>query len=186
MKMLARVLQYRLTPTDALLWFLGILAAIGLCFSAAGLYLQRRGPTFEGRNMEQWLRVLRTDANSTEHPLRIVRVVYNDAPHCDAVEVPLSWDLVNRHGLARTDSSSPYHGEFSLRANGVWFRVIECRRATNGNCLLRFFSPADRTCDIAVVFQISRLYNFLEATGPHTRYVRNDITSMSPTNGLSQ
>jgi hypothetical protein len=185
MKTLARVLQYGGTPATWLLWFLGILAAAVLCFGGAALYFQRAGPTFGGRNMEQWLRVLRTDGNSTEHPLRIVRVIYNDAPDCDAVEVPLSWDLVHRYGLVRTDSSSQYHGMFSLRVNGTWFWVRECRRATNGNCLLRFSSPADPSCDIAVFLEISRLYNFLRATGPRTRYVRDDIT-MSPTNGLSQ
>jgi hypothetical protein len=187
MKTLARLLQCRVTPFTLFFGFLGIAAAATLCIAGVNLYLQGRGPTFEGRNMAEWLRVLRTGTNSTEHPLRIVRLICDDAPHCDAVEVPTSWDLVHKYGLARTDDSSHHYGMFTLLVNGVYFRVIECRRATNGNCLLRFSTPYPRTNDITVFLQFGDgEYRMLEATGPCTRVVREGTMTASPTSGLSQ
>lgn len=143
-----------------------------------------RQPRCLGRNMAEWLPVLRTDTNRTEPPLRIVRVIYNDEPEYDAVEVPLSWDLMCKNGLFDRRPSEPGEREaasvraarLTLLMNG---RVAErigreafCWRATNGNCLLRFHHRHLRpgTNEIQVTFTLfapgpSRL----SATGPPTR-----------------
>ena len=182
MKTLGRVLQDRVTPFTL---FLG--TAI-LCVAGPVLYVLSlpKGPTFQGRNMEQWLRVLRTDGKGTEHPLRIIRVVRSEQSEWD-VEVPLSWDLVHKYSLADTEGASRAYGKFRVTVDGYGAHC-ECWRATNGNCLLRCSSGLLKpgTNELQVSFGISYAYRSLEATGPRTHVVYNDTEATGPTIGLSQ
>ena len=138
-------------------------------------------PRYQGRTLAEWLPVLRTDTNSTEHPLRIVRFIHNYEPECDAVEVPLSCDLMLKYGLLELDL--PSKGYKPEREDSLMFRSAQlyvlingdvaggvsfCWRATNGNCLLRclhrFLKPG--TNEFEVKFNLSAGDSSPSATGP--------------------
>ncbi len=145
--------------------------------------LQR--PRYQGRNLEEWLPVLRTGTNNADHPLRIVRVIYNNESECDAVEVPVSWDLLQKYGLfepetlqkgQREDASFSRAGKFSLLINGHRADTSPlCWRAANGNCLLRYFhrSLKPGTNEIAVEFSLFAGYSRLSTTGPPAQVVHH-------------
>jgi hypothetical protein len=153
--------------------------------------LQRR--RCQGRTVAEWLPLLRTDTNSTEHPLRIVRVIYNEEPECDAVEVPLSWDLLRKYGLfeldlpykdykpEREDSLIGRHAKLYLHINGHGPETDLCWRATNGNCLLPYYHRILKpgTNEIEVEFIMSALYGGISATGPRTQ-VELDTRGLVP------
>jgi hypothetical protein len=141
--------------------------------------LQR--PRCQGRTLAEWLPVLRTDTNRTEHPLRIVRVIHNYEPECDAVEVPLSWDLLQKYGLFeldlpyREDALFGRHAKFYLFINGHGPETGLCWRATNGNCLLRYHHRLLKpgTNEIEVAFNMSAGDSSLSATGPRRQVELN-------------
>lgn len=142
--------------------------------------LQR--PRHQGRTMEEWFRALRTDTNSTEQPLRIVRVIYNYEPKCDAVEVPLSWDLMRKSGLFELipATENEFHHGDALFGGGAKLYVIingggrqtgPCWRAADGNSLLalsqRELKPG--TNEVEVEFHMYIPYGSLSVTGPRAQ-----------------
>jgi MFS family permease len=170
-------------------WFGAAIIIVGLAFLAKHTVRSRLDspnrwvvlwshlPRYQGRTMEEWLRVLRTDGSSTEHPLRVVRVIYSQEAEGDAVEVPLSWGLMQKYGLfelappykgQREDELIGMHAKFYLFINGHGPETGLCWRATNGNCLLRYhhrlLNPG--TNDIQVAFLMSFGDASREVTGP--------------------
>ena len=124
--------------------------------------------------------MLRTDTNSTERPLQIVRVIYNYKEEWDALEVPLSWDLMLKSGLfelvlpdegQRGDALFGSHAKLYLFINGHGPETGLCWRATNGNCLLalgrRELKPG--TNEVAVEFNMYLPYRSLSVTGPRAQ-----------------
>lgn len=135
---------------------------------------------YQGRTPEEWFRALRTDTNSTQRPLRILRVIYNYEEECDALEVPLSWDLMLKSGLFELVPRNEFpHGD-ALFGGGAKLHVIingggrqtgPCWRAANGNCLValgqRGLKPG--TNEVEVEFNIYIPYRSLSVTGPRAQ-----------------
>ena len=146
--------------------------------------LWSRQPRYQGRTLAEWLPVLRTDTNRTEHPLRIVRVIHNYEPECDGVEVPLSCDLMRKYGLLELDLPSKgykppredtlmfRHARLYLLVNGdVAHEGPLCWRATNGNCLVCYHQGLLKpgTNEIEVKFSLFTGDSVRSATGPPTQ-----------------
>jgi hypothetical protein len=142
--------------------------------------LQR--PRYQGRTLAEWFQVLRTDTNSTQQPLRIVRVIYNYEPECDAVEVPFSWDLMLKSGLSELVPATEnefHHGDALFGGPANLFVIINgggrqtspCWRAANGDCLLalsqRELKPG--TNEVEVEFNMYIPYRTLSVTGPRAQ-----------------
>ncbi len=69
----------------------------------------------------------------TSNPLALTQVITGEEPDFATFEVPVSYDTVTTSGT------------LSLNMNGAGVTLAECRRATNGNCLLSFnvdYDPA--------------------------------------------
>src|SRR5271156_5535236 len=56
-----------------------------------------RKPTYQGRNMVQWLKILKTNSNPTSEPLEIVRIMNGIESDVVGVEVPMSYDLLKKY-----------------------------------------------------------------------------------------
>ena len=145
---------------------------IGFTLIACGvtyLLLRPERPTFENRNMAQWLRILSKDPNNSESPLRIVQIIRYDGPETYAAEVPISYDLIKQHDFCERN------GKLDLIINGRQFST-SCWLGTNGNCLLPFdksrLNPG--TNQIQVYFFInnpSDIDHFLHSEGPVTQLI---------------
>lgn len=114
--------------------------------------------------MAQWLAKLKTNTKSTEHPLTIRHILYDNRSGIGNVEVALSYQLIKRHDFFGR------RGAFSLRVNGS-YQTTACLPATNGNCFLLFdYSKLNQgTNHIQVYFMIINPSNLdfpLNATGP--------------------
>ena len=129
-----------------------------------------KGPTFQGHNMVQWLQILRANTNSTENPLKIVQMIYDNKFEVTTVEVALSYDLLKERDFLGEN------GKFNLIINGRDLST-NCSRATNGDCLCEFdknvLNPG--TNQIQVAFSIFKMDQPLYVTGPITEFVSSNI-----------
>lgn len=159
--------------------FIFVLSAL-LALELAYLLLgpkERTERTNQGHNMSQWLKILGTNTNSTDDPLKIVKITSDDKFGNVEVEVPMAYDLLERYDFLQNK------GKFDLSING---RVLStgCRRATNGNCILgcgaNAFTPG--TNQVQVQFFITNPSNkdrSLYATGPVAEFVSSNVCSVS-------
>ncbi len=139
--------------------------------------LQR--PRAHGRDLAEWLPVLRTDTDRTQDPLRIVRVIPDDEPECDAVEIALSWDLMETNDLIHAEPLDEggrqvahfRSAQLHLSINGGAVTDPLCWRADNGNCLLRYHHRYLNlgTNELKVRFNLYAGDSRLSATGPPTK-----------------
>ena len=155
------------------IFVLSALLALGLAY----LLLRPKERTNQGHNMSQWLKILGTNTNSTDDPLKIVKITSDDKFGNVEFEVPMAYDLLKRYDFLRNN------GRFHLNING---RALStgCERVTNGNCILKCgandFAPG--TNRVQLEFFISNPSNkdrSLYATGPVTEFVSSNVCSVN-------
>jgi hypothetical protein len=129
--------------------------------------------TSQGHTMVQWLKILKSNTNSTDDPLKIVKIINDDKFGNVEFEVPMSYDLLKEHDFLEKN------GKFDLSINSRLLSTY-CGRATNGNCILgcgiNDFTPG--TNQVQVEFFISNpsdIDRSLYATGPITEFVSSNI-----------
>ena len=145
------------------------LLALGLAY----LLLRPKERTNQGHNMSQWLKILGTNTNSTDDPLKIVKITSDDKFGNVEFEVPMAYDLLQQYGFLQNC------GKFDLSING---RALStgCERATNGNCILECgandFAPG--TNQVQVQFFIINPSNkdrSLYAAGPVAKFISTNV-----------
>lgn len=156
--------------------------------------------TYEGRTLDQWLRVLSTSPLPRESPLKIrfarayallagrpyppekaltLRQVINGRePDVITFEVPLLYDLLTKHGFLETN------GKLCLFVGERAVSCHNCSRASNGNCLLAW----DTKDDASGLYQVHATLNLrgdktwrtLEAEGPISFFTLTNIFGIDP------
>jgi hypothetical protein len=132
-------------------------------------------PTFQGRTMNQWLNMLKTSHNASNHPLEIIRIT-TSSKSCNA-EIQLSYDLLKKYDLLEGN------GKMDLVVNGQGESTSNTR-ATNNNLILTcnandFVRGTNR---IRVAFFIHNSLNRdrpLYAEGSITQFVSDKFESLS-------
>lgn len=143
-------------------------------FRAIYLSLGPKPPTFQGRNMVQWLQILRTNTNSTGDPLSSAHISCDKRSKFVTAEVPLSYDLLMKYDFCGRD------GGFDLIVNGRYLPA-GCQRATNGNCLLKSYARElnPGTNQVQVAFFISN-----QSDKDHFLSARSTVTEVIPTEAI--
>jgi hypothetical protein len=134
-------------------------------------------PTNRGRNMTQWLQILKTDTNSMESPLKIIQIT-EDGESTLKLELPLAYDLLLTNDFINGE------GHLNVLLNRHYGVYLWPVRSTNGNCLFGV-SKSDLhsgTNQIRVEFNItdSSVLRTLRSTGPVFNYVSTNLFLISP------
>jgi hypothetical protein len=101
-----------------------------MCVTLWILYHSRK-PTYQGRSMVQWLKILKTNSNPAGEPLKIVHIINRAESDVVTVEVPMSYDLLKKYDFFERN------GKLGLMINERGFSTFNAR-AANGDCLLGF------------------------------------------------
>jgi hypothetical protein len=109
-----------------------LVSMAAVCYLTVFLYLRFKypEPTNQGRNIIQWLQILRADANAVDSPLNIISISNNGAAGFVAVEVPLLYNLLEKNGFLAGN------GKLGFVVNDKNISTYS-ERALNGNCKMK-------------------------------------------------
>lgn len=135
-------------------------------------------PTYQGQNMAQWLKKLRTDTNSIDDPLKIIRITKYDKSGNVEFELPLSYDLLKKYDFFER------HGKIHLMI-GEKALSTYCERATNGNLILGcdindFTRGTNQVRAVFFIFNPSNKERFLHAESPPAEFVSDKAIYIHP------
>lgn len=112
--------------------FVGVVVLVLIPVSGFFFLRSSRGfrePTYQGRNIGQWVEALAADRTDPQNALNIKRILIDEETETVRFETPLSYDLVAKHDFLTGD------GRLRLCIDGNLLSSF-CERGTNGNCLL--------------------------------------------------
>lgn len=173
MKLRSRVILFGLLPV-------AVLTAVYLGYSVMFAPLPK--PVIRGMNEMQWLQLLKSDANEVGHPLRILRIDYDDKSNGLAVEVPLSYDALMKNDFFEGNN------RVTLKINTQNTGYLLFHRSTSGKCVLEL-PRRELTLETNQIQAMLWIANpvvkdrWIEIIGPGTNFVTSNLLN---TNGHQQ
>ena len=156
-----------------LIGIIGVIA-YGTFWFLCYLGLDFRERTVAGKNVNQWLQMLRANTNATDNPLKITDIHFVREANYFYVKVPLAYDSLMKHDFFEGNN------RLKLVVNGKRTGYLQFISDTDGSCIL-LLSPDNLlpgTNQIQADFFMSNpnaMEHWLEMDGPITEYFSSNI-----------